>query len=200
MSVTAILLAHEAAPDGTAPALYRWSGDLTLVEFHIEQIHAAGIRDIEVVLAADADRIISLLACDGVEPVISGSSPEDEDNALRVGAAAVPRGTTTAIIARVAEPRPASLYARLLEEHLAREATITRPSRNGRSGSPVAVNAAILEELRNLRDRHGLDGLLARHAGSIATFDCPDNIVTLHIESQQDCARAAALLADRLGG
>jgi CTP:molybdopterin cytidylyltransferase MocA len=68
-------------------------GESTLIEYQIEQVTAAGVRDVEVVLGYEAERVIPLVALDGVEAIIDANWRSGEVSSLRVGAAAVPRGT-----------------------------------------------------------------------------------------------------------
>ena len=89
--------------------------DETLIEFEMRQLRAAGVDVIEVVLGAHADAIIPLVAADDVEPIVDDGWRAGEASWLRVGAAAVPRDTTRALIVHAGRPRPAALYRALIE-------------------------------------------------------------------------------------
>jgi CTP:molybdopterin cytidylyltransferase MocA len=191
MSLAAILLATARDADGRPLALLPWDEERTLVEYQVEQLQLAGVRDIEVVLAPDATDVIPLVAADNVEPIIDAFDI-DEASAVRVGSSAVPRGTDAALIVRVDEPRPASVYARLLEAHTP-DALLTRPSFAGTAGAPVIVNERMLEQLRNVRDAAMAIALLRTNNAAV---DVPwdSDVVLLRVGNAEECARLRAML------
>ena len=192
MVTAAILLSTgDAEIDGVPLALLPWHGDETLIEYHIAQLQAAGVDVIEVVLGHEAERIIPLVARDNVEPIVDGRWQADAASGVRVGATAVPRDTEAAIIVRVDEPRPMGVYRRLLDEHLRSGAAITRPAFEGTPGAPIVVDRALLAELRNATDAAGgLDGILARHAGTMPAVAFESGVVLMRIETAEEYAAA----------
>ena len=191
MVVAGILLAA-GAPGGTEPpaALWPWGDGSTLIEYQVAQLRAAGVDAIEVVLGDQAERIIPLVTGGDVEPIVNPRWRDGVASSIRTGAAAVPRGTTAAIIVDVAEPRAAAVYRRLLDEHHAHAAAITRPTFEGTPGAPIVVNETILSEARNLTDPAGLRTLLDRHAGEILDVPFDSGVVLLEVRSAEDCERA----------
>lgn len=185
MGLSAILIASTAPehPDDGPPALWPWRGGETLIEYHLAQLAAAGVRDIVVVLGYEAELIIPLVARDNVEPIIDprwASGPSKtrpgEASSLRAGTSAVPRGTNTAVVVYIGEPRPAAIFTTLLDAHFDGGAAITRPSWGGAPGAPVIVGEAVLAELRNLRDdARGIEAVCDRHAAEMADvpFESP---------------------------
>ena len=190
MVIAAILLAaHDASIDDVPLALLPWGDDQTLIEYHVAQLQAAGANVIEVVLGYDAERIIPLVARDNVEPIVNARWQDDAASALRVGATAVPRETTAAIVARVDEPRAAYVYRQLLDERLRSGSAITRVG--GAASTPIVVNPAVLAELRNTsNDAGGLDAILARHAHETATVGSDDDGALPHIKDASSLAEA----------
>lgn len=195
MITAAILLAAGPRDAAHEPAaLLRWDGGDTLVEFQVAQLQAAGVDVIEVVLGADAERIIPLVARNNVEPIIDPRWGEGIASAIRAGAAAVPRDTATAIIVEVEQPRPAGVYRRLLDEHLAHGAAVTRPTFEGTPGSPIVLGRAALAEARNLTDDvRGLGAIIDRHTGDIYEVPFDGDIVLLEVRSVEDYERARAV-------
>ena len=192
MVIAAILIAADAAEiDGVPLALLPWHGDETLIEYHIAQLQAADVDVIEVVLGHEAERIIPLVARDNVEPIVDGRWQADAASGVRVGATAVPRDTEAAIIGRVDEPRPADVYARLLDEHARAGAAITRPAFEGTPGAPIVVDRSLLAELRNATDAAGgIDGILARHTSTILAVAFESGVVLMRIETAEEYAAA----------
>jgi CTP:molybdopterin cytidylyltransferase MocA len=191
MAIAAILLAAEdLVIDGTPIALLPWQDDTTLIEYQIEQLQDAGVDAIEVVLGFDAETLIPLVAHNNVEPVINNNW-RDPNASLRVGAAAVPRDTEYALIARVDEPRRAHIYRTLLDAHDG-VGQITQPTFDHGPGSPIVAGYDALAAIRN-STRDGLDGLLASwpHVASVP-FD--SDVVLLTIRSHEDYERARTTL------
>ncbi len=194
--IAAVLIASsEDALDGTPIPLLPWPGGDTLIEYEIAQLQAAGVEVIEVVLGREADRIIRLVARDDVEPIIDPGWRPGSASSLRVGTSAVPRDTTTALIASVDEPRPAAVYRALLEQHEARNATITLPTFEGTPGAPIVVARAALGEIRNLHaDAGGLGSVLRRHAREVVKVAYESDVVLLRIDTPAAYARAREIL------
>ena len=197
MVIAAILLAAgDASIDGVPLALLPWDDGETLIEYHVAQLRAAGVDVIEVVLGYEAERIIPLVALDDVEPIVNARWQDGEAGSLRVGATAVPRDTSAAIVVRIDEPREAGVYRQLLDEHARSGAAITRPAFEGTPGTPIIVERAVLAELRNATDAAGgLDGILARHATEIVEVAFGDDAVLLRIEDAASYARVRERLS-----
>jgi len=157
----AILLAGARVPAFDDAVALLPFGDGTLVEYQVEQLRAAGVDVIEVVLGHEAERIIPLVGLDNVEPIVDARWDESAASALRVGATAVPRETVRALIVSVAAPRTAADYRRLLEAHRDGDAPVATLAGDD---APVAVSRAVLAEIRNLRDdAPGLGPIVERH-------------------------------------
>lgn len=197
MGTAAILLA--AGPAGALPvppALLQWHRDETLVEFQVRQIAGAGVRDIVVVLGCEAERIIPLVAADNVEPIVDPRWAEGEASWIRVGAAAVPRGTTAALLARVEEPRLASSYRWLINAQATSGMAIAGASPDGHRDTPVIADATLLTELRNLPDGPGTLGALLTRDDRVhdAPLDGADGFG--RISSRADYERALSMFMD----
>lgn len=180
MGLSAILIASAAPdyPDDGPPALWPWRGGETLIEYHLAQLAAAGVRDIVVVLGYEAERIIPLVARDNVEPISDPRWASGSASSLRVGASAVPRGADTAVVVYIGEPRPAAIFTTLLNAHFDGGAAITRPSWEGSPGAPIIVSEAVLAEMRNLTDdARGIEAVCDRHAAEIAEVPFESSVV-----------------------
>ena len=192
MSISAILLA-DFLSEGASPALYPFDDERTLIEWQVDALMEAGVRDIEVVLGPGADRIVPLVSRDGVEPIVNPRWQTDAASGIRVGTSAVPRGTEFALMLRVDQPRPAAICARLLDEAPGSGPDLTRPTADGRAGTPVVVNGRAIEALRNLRERTELNDLASRFTARDVPFE--SKLVTESIAS----AEALRELRERYG-
>jgi CTP:molybdopterin cytidylyltransferase MocA len=192
---TAILLATQPAPwSDEVLALLPWSDAETLVEYHVRQLQEAGARDIEVVVGYRAEQVIPLLSADNVEPIIDDRWQTDPASALRIGATAVVRGTSAALVVDIAEPRPSPLLASLLDAFDTAEHAIVVSRVHGRRGSPVVLGERALAAMRNMRGSDDLSALLTKF-DDIAELEINDDLADLRIDSRASYERARALLA-----
>jgi CTP:molybdopterin cytidylyltransferase MocA len=99
-----------------------------------------------------------------VEPIVNGAWAEGIASSLRVGATAVPRGTTAALIVDVARACDAGECVRLVRQHRASGAAMVAAGGDAAARPPMIVDAGVLAELRNLgAGGDALAELLARH-------------------------------------
>jgi len=194
MPAAAIIIATERSPWSRVPlALLQWRDDERLVEFHLRQLRDAGIRDVQLVLGYEADTVIPFIGGDNVEPMIVGAWETGAAAAWRTGASGVLRGTDTAVLSRIDQPRPASVFATLLEAHAQGKAAITVPTSHGRRGAPLIAGAEALAALRNVRDDDACGALLQRFAADVREVAFASDVVLLHIDGEMklDAARRA---------
>ena len=192
MAVAAVLLAAGGSERmGQPKALLPWIGGETLVEYQVAQLLAAGVEVVAVVVGDDADRVIPLVARDGVEPIVNERWRDGRAGSVRVGTAAVPRDTDTALIVNVDQPRPAAVYRALLDAHLAGAAQVTRAVHAGAHGHPIVLSRAALAEARNVVDEtQGLRAVIDRHRATLLEVPFDDPVVLLDINTLEDYERA----------
>jgi len=194
MPIAAIVIATDrAAWAESAMALLPWSSDQALIEYHIEQLQLTGVRNIEVVLGDDAERVIPLVAADNVEPIVNATWRDDPASSLRAGAASVVRGTTSAIVIDVSQPRPAPVLRALCNAHDQVQEEITVPTFEGRRGAPIVVGKQALEALRNVRREADTSPVIRRFAGSTQEVRFDSDVVLLRIDSHHAYERAKSL-------
>ncbi len=177
---------------GVPKPLLDWAGE-TLIEYQIHQLREAGVDHVIAVLGHSGDEVRPLAERAGATVVINASYAEGRASSLRAGAAAVPPGAAEIAVLNVDQPRPASITACLLAEHLASGALITLPIYNGRSGHPAFLCGSLLPELLAATEAdEGLRAIIHRHAPDTreVTFDTP--IVLLDINTREDYERALA--------
>lgn len=186
MTVAAILLAAERADIDAAPlALAPWGNDQTLIEYEIAALLGAGADAVEVVLGYDAERIIPFVAQDNVEPIVDATWQLDMASAIRIGAAAVPRGTREALIIDVTRPRTPHAIVSVREAHAHGGAAVTRAASGATPGWPAVVTADVLAELRNATaETDGIEGVLARHRERTRLVELPAIDALARIESR----------------
>jgi molybdenum cofactor cytidylyltransferase len=197
--IAAILLAAgESRRMGVLKPLLDWAGE-TLIEYQVHQLREAGVDHVIAVLGHSADEVRPLAERAGATVVVNASYAEGRASSLRAGAASVPPGAAEIAVLGVDQPRPASVTARLLVEHLASGALITLPAYLGKRGHPAFLCGSLLPELCTVDDvTEGLRAVVHRHAADVSdvAFDTP--IVLLDINTREDYERALAQFVEAL--
>ncbi|MEX2226096.1 MAG: NTP transferase domain-containing protein [Dehalococcoidia bacterium] len=185
MALAAIIIATARAPwSDAAIALLPWNDGQSLIEFHIAQLKAAGVRDIEVVLGHDAERVIPVVSGGDTEPIVNALWEHDAASSLRAGAAAVVRGTTAAFIVDVAEPRASAVLRALIDAHAEGDSDVTLPGFGGMHGTPLIMSDRALAALRNVRGNADQWSIVERF---------PDTTRVVAVESDQGLIRIGSL-------
>ena len=173
---------------GSPKPLLEWQG-VTLIQYQIGQLHAAGVADVIAVLGHRAEDVLLLVDAAGTRGIINEAYREGRASSLRTGAAAA-EGAKTVVVLSVDQPRPAAVTRRLLADHTS---GITVPSHDGRRGHPVILDGALLPELREVDEAtQGLRSVIARHAADVHEIPFDSATVLLDLNTPEDYHRATA--------
>jgi molybdenum cofactor cytidylyltransferase len=151
---------------GKAKALLPW-GDATLIEFQIEELRAAGVKDVVVVLGHEPETIRPHVPS-SARVAVNEAYREGRASSLRAGANALPDGADPIVVLNVDQPRPRKVHERLLAAHAAGRALVTLPASDGKRGHPAVVAGSLLPELRSATEAElGLHGVIQRHEADV---------------------------------
>ena len=151
---------------GRPKALLPWA-ESTLIAWQIEELRAAGVDDVVVVLGHDAQAILPAIP-DSARIVMNEAYRQGRASSLRVGSAAIADGADPIVVLNVDQPRPSEVHQRLLAAHRESGALITVPVSDGKRGHPVIVAGALVGELRQAsEERLGLHGVLEAHTADV---------------------------------
>jgi molybdenum cofactor cytidylyltransferase len=191
--IAAILLAAgESRRMGLPKPLLEWAGE-TLIEYQIHQLCDGGVDNVIAVLGHGANEVRSLVERGGASVVINDHYAEGRASSLRAGAAAVLPGTTEIAVLNVDQPRPASVTARLLAEHLTSAALITLPTHDGKRGHPAFLCGSLLPELLAATDAdEGLRAIVHRHDADVREVSFNTPIVLLDFNTPEEYEDAHA--------
>lgn len=183
-----VLAAGSSTRMGMPKALLDWGGQ-PLVRYQVEQLHAAGVDEVIVVLGYRGDDIRRVLRGLPCRAMLNPRFQLGRAGSLRIGAKATTYNTDAIVVVNVDQPRPAAFYQALMSAHRL-EAAATRPVANGRHGHPVIVSGSLRTELLAASDDdQGLRGILARHAGEVV--DVPsEELCLLDINTPEEYAAA----------
>jgi molybdenum cofactor cytidylyltransferase len=192
MTTAAILLAAgESARMGSPKALLPWGG-VTLIEYQVRELAAAGIEDIVVVLGDAAEEVRGRVPPAG-RVVVNEAYREGRASSLRAGAAALPDSAGPVLVLNVDQPRPREVHLALLSAHQAGDALITLPVAEGRRGHPTVLAGALLPELRNVSEEtQGLRRVVSAHRDETNEVEVSSGVVLVDINTPAGYREALA--------
>ena len=180
-----LLAAGSSTRMGTPKALLPWEGT-TLLGYAVRQLRAAGAARVVVVLGANAEQVRAALPHgDAVLAVVNPDYMSGRGSSIRVGASAVPAGTTAIVLQSVDQPCPAAILRRLYELVETEGADVALPLFDERPGHPVCLSARLLPELTSAREEdQGLRAVVRRHRDTTRVVRVDDPIVHLNLNDQ----------------
>ncbi len=183
-----VLAAGTSSRMGQPKALLDWGGKPLLV-YQVEQLRAAGVDEVIVVLGHRTDEIRRVLKDAGCRVMNNPAYHAGRASSLRIGAKAVDREAEAIIVANVDQPRPAEFYRELMSKHQP-GAAATRPEFGGQHGHPVIVAGSLRPEMMAAtEEERGLAGVLSQHSAELASFPSSD-LCLLDINTPDDYDKA----------
>jgi molybdenum cofactor cytidylyltransferase len=172
---------------GAPKPLLEWQG-VTLIEYQIAQLRAAGVDDVIAVIGHGTPDVRPLVERAGATVLVNERYAEGRASSLRAGAAAMTGDRDAVIVLNVDQPRPAAVTRSLLGEH---RGGITIPVYNGRRGHPVILDAVLLSELCEVTEEtQGLRGVIAHHEAELHEVAFDSAIVLLDLNTREDYEEA----------
>jgi CTP:molybdopterin cytidylyltransferase MocA len=177
---------------GKPKPLLTWDG-LTLVEWQVGQLRAAGADHVVVVVGSHADEVRGPAASAGAIVVTNEAYREGRATSLRAGALAAPDDADAVVVLNVDQPRPAWVTRTLLDRWRESQAALVVPRAAGRGGHPIVVHGRLLGELRRVEEESlGLRALTERHKDVTATVEFENPCVSLDLNTPAEYERALA--------
>lgn len=158
-------------------------------------------RSLDTLLLTPVDEVVIVLppgmAAPGslapVRTVVNERPEEGLASSIRVGLSKTPGEARGVLIALADKPLVRAETVRaVLERFNAGGAAIVYPTYRGQQGHPVAVAAALFEELRALEGDQGAKPLLKKHARDAVAVPLDDPGILLDIDTPEDYAEALA--------
>jgi len=193
MPSAVVLAAGASSRMGSPKALLRL-GEHTALERLVTSLRGAGVDSIHVVVAEDGPVAAEARRL-GAIVVVNRASASGRTSSLQAGIRDLPAGRS-AIVAPVDCPlvRASTIRALVARAH---EAAVVRPRFAGRSGHPIVLAPAILDEVLALAPDASLREWLRRDAGRRLDVDVDDEEVLANLDTPEDAARARERLARR---
>ena len=193
-TVSAVLTAAgESTRMGRPKPLLTWRG-LTLVEYQIGSLTAAGVSEVVVVLGYRHEDISPHVRGPGVRYVVNRRYRDGRSTSIRAGIAATSPEVEAIVLLGVDQPRSPEIVAETVASHLDSGALITSPRRNGRGGHPIVFSSALRDELDAItEEEQGIRQVFRAHRDEVNELEIDDPVIHLDLNTVKDYDRARAL-------
>jgi len=184
--IAAIVLAAGASARMGRPKLLLPYHGVPLLRRAVETAFRGGCGDVVVVLGADPEQYLPILAGTSARPVHNPDFTQGLSSSIRAGIEAVPEGAVAAVIMLADQPLiDEGVIHRLIETYRTSGMKIVACTYGGVHGVPVLFDRALFLELLVLEGDQGARQVMAtypRHVGTVeipleaaADIDTPDD-------------------------
>ena len=191
--ISAILTAAgESTRMGRHKPLLRWKG-VPLVRYQVDQIVAAGVDEVIVVLGHLHERAAPYATTCRVRTVVNADYRLGKTTSVLEGITSANPTATDLLLLAVDQPRPASVIERVIISHVKANALITSPRYGGRGGHPLMFSASLRGELESITDEgQGVREVFDVHRAEVNYVEFDDPIIRLDLNTPQDYKSAVS--------
>lgn len=178
---------------GELKALLDWEGQ-PLVRYQTEQLLAAGIARLVVVLGHRRDELAAHLPRDPrLHRVVNPDYATGKVSSIVYGVRATPESHHLLILG-VDQPRPSALIRETVRAHLSSGAPITIAGHADRRGHPVVFRPELRSDLLAITEEtEGLRSVLRAHPAAAHVVDTGDPLALVNLNTPDDYAAARRL-------
>jgi CTP:molybdopterin cytidylyltransferase MocA len=164
-------------------------GDRTVIECCIDNLRAAGIDEIVVVVGHRAEDVRQQLQGSDVTFAVNPDPDSEMSASIALGVEQVSSNARALVLALVDHPAVPSEVIRILIDEWKRGATLVQPEHAGRGGHPVLVDMAYRAELLVLDPVQGLRALFAAHREQVRRVPVASPYVARDMDTWEDYRR-----------
>lgn len=194
-----VLAAGRSTRMGEPKQLLRLGGK-TLLEQVLENVRAARVTDVVLVLGCAAETIVQQVSVEGVNVVVNEAYQNGMGSSLHVGLSALDPMTDAALIVLADQPfvRPQT-YHKIIEQYQQSDAQIVVPTYRGFRGNPVLLDRSVFSEVMALTGDIGCRAIFGDHPDGIAKVAVDDIGILVDIDDKDDLAKAQRLVQSEYG-
>ena len=187
-----ILAAGRSTRMGEAKQLLRL-GDSTVLSKTLENVRAAGVDEVVLVLGFSAQRIRQQLLISGIDSlkvVVNQAYERGIASSLREGLSALDPQTDAALVVLADQPfiRPET-FDRIIDRYCRSNAQIVIPLYKGFRGNPVLLDRSVFPEVMALDGEVGCRAIFGSHLEGIVKLEVDDVGILLDIDNKDDYER-----------
>ena len=177
---------------GRHKPLLRWKG-VPLVRYQVDQIVAAGVDEVIVVLGHLHERAAPYATTCRARTVVNADYRLGKTTSVLEGITSANPTATDLLLLAVDQPRPASVIERVIISHVKTNALITSPRYGGRGGHPLLFSASLRGELESITDEgQGVREVFDVHRAEVNYVEFDDPIIRLDLNTPQDYESAVS--------
>jgi molybdenum cofactor cytidylyltransferase len=187
-----VLAAGRSTRMGEAKQLLRL-GASTVLNKTLENVRAAGVDDVVLVLGFSAETIrqqLPVSVIDGLKVVVNQHYEKGMASSLREGLSALDPHPDAALIVLADQPfvRPQTLD-QIIDRHRCSNAQIVIPLYKGFRGNPVLLDRSVFPEVMGLDGDVGCRAIFGSHSEGIVKVEVDDEGILLDIDNKDDYER-----------
>jgi molybdenum cofactor cytidylyltransferase len=185
-----ILAAGESQRMGRDKALLTYHGK-TFLETIIQNLNAAGIEKIAVVLGHHAEVIQAKVNLAATQLVVNHEYPQGQTSSLQLGLETVATDQPDAVIlCLVDHPAvPAEVIARLKQHFESTHAPVIIPTHNGERGHPVVISKALFPELLALSPGEPANAVIRKYRPETLFLEVADRGILIDVDEPRNYER-----------
>jgi molybdenum cofactor cytidylyltransferase len=186
-NISAIVLAAGESKRMGSPKMLLPFNDRTIIETVLDNVIAAGIEDVIVVLGADMRKIKMVLEKYPIRHCYNDNYRAGMFSSVKCGFAILPAGCNAALVIPGDQPQIAPReISRVVEACHVSGKGLVMPVCNGKRGHPLVVAVRYFEEVKNMSDEGGLRRLSILHPDDVYEVQTNDPGVLHDIDTRED--------------
>jgi molybdenum cofactor cytidylyltransferase len=164
-------------------------GDRTVIECGIDNLRAADVDEIVVVVGHRAEEVRQQLKGFDLRFAVNPDPDSEMGASIALGLEQVTSNARALLLALVDHPAVPPEVVRILIEEWKRGATLVQPEHAGRGGHPVLIDLAYRDELMVLDPAQGLRALFAAHREQVRRVSVESPYVARDMDTWEDYLR-----------
>ena len=161
-------------------------GDSTVIESCIDNLHAATVDEIIVVVGHRADEVLEHLKNANVAFALNDDLASEMSVSIARGVEQISAGANALLIALVDHPAVSGDTIKTIVDAWVDGAQLVQPEFNGRGGHPVLIDLKYRHDLLHLDPQRGLRGLFAAHRGQVRRLPVDSPFVARDMDTWED--------------
>ena len=164
-------------------------GNKTVIQTCIDNLRAAGVEEVVIVLGHKAEDVADHLKTSSVAFVTNPDPDSAMSKSIALGVAALSPSAQAALITPVDHPAvPAQVIHAIIETWRA-GARLIQPEFESRGGHPVLIDLDYRDELTRLDQQEGLRGFFASHRQEVVRLSVDCGFIAQDIDTWDDYVR-----------
>jgi molybdenum cofactor cytidylyltransferase len=164
-------------------------GNQTVIESCIENLRAAAVENIVVVVGHRAEDVRRKLDTVPVTFAVNANPDTEMSVSIQLGLAAIASRAQSVLITPVDHPAVPSSVIRALIENWRAGATLIQPEFEGKGGHPVLIDRIHENELMNLGENAGLRNFFASHRQKVLRLPVASPFIAQDMDTWDDYLR-----------